>query len=351
MNITLQNITVKYGIKPTLENLSLNISGGRLISVLGASGAGKTTLLRVISGLITPGEGRIFLDDRDITNLPAEKRNIGYVFQSPMLFPHLDLTENIRFGLDIQKWPEEKIRSRLAYLFRILQLNGLEKRMPAKISGGQQQRVAIARALASEPPVLLMDEPFSSLDPQLRMEMGNLIRKLQKELGITIVFVTHDRTESMELSHEIALMAEGRIVQVATPRDLYYRPVSREVALYMGDSNFISGNVQSGRFRCWAGDFPAPDVPDGEADWLIRPHQVSIRSAEEICKHSNGPEYSFAVLDCRISGKEVRYQVTGMDKVLQVDTLSSQYHPTGSSVFISLPSSDLHIIRRSYETA
>ncbi|MDW7657924.1 MAG: ABC transporter ATP-binding protein [Bacillota bacterium] len=350
MNITLQDITVQYGAKPILERLSLNISEGRLISILGASGAGKTTLLRVIAGLIAPSEGKILFGDQDMTSLPAEKRNIGYVFQSPMLFPHLNLTENIRFGLDIQKWPEEKIRSRLAYLFHILQLDGLEKRMPAKISGGQQQRAAIARALASEPPVLLMDEPFSSLDPQLRLEMGNLIRKIQKELGITIVFVTHDRAESMELSHEIALMAEGRIVQVAPPGDLFYKPVSREVALYMGECNFIAGQVRSGRFYCWAGDFPAPGISDGAAEWLVRPHQAIIRSAEEICDPTSSPGRKFSVQDCRISGKEVRYLLSDGDTVLQADTFSNHYYPIESSVFISLPESDLHIIRRSYES-
>src|SRR5664279_931382 len=198
MNISLKDITVQHGANATLDHVTLNIAEGRLISVLGVSGAGKTTLLRVIAGLLTPQSGKVFFGDQDMTGLPAEKRNIGYVFQSPMLFPHLNLTENIRFGLQIRKWPAEKIRSRLAYLFHMLQLEGLEKRMPSQISGGQQQRAAIARALASEPPVLLMDEPFSSLDPQLRLEMCGLIRMIQNELGLTIVFVTHDRAESME---------------------------------------------------------------------------------------------------------------------------------------------------------
>ncbi len=344
MKIALSNITVDYGAKAILENLSLEIPEGKLLSVLGTSGAGKTTLLRLISGLNLPLHGKVFFDDKDVTHLPAEKRNVGYVFQRPMLFPHMNLAENIRFGMEIQKWPADMIRKRLAYLFQILQLEGLEDRMPSEISGGQQQRAAIARALATEPPVLLMDEPFSSLDPQLRLEMGSLIRSIQKQLGITIIFVTHDRAESMALSHQIALLLDGRIAQVASPADLFYRPASRQIARYMGECNFIHGQIRNEQFCCRLGCFPASGQADGDAQWLIRPHQIVLH-ARDTSSESKDEQLVFLVEDCRISGKEAWYRLAGYDTLLQVETFSDDYYMAGSEVRVSLPCDRMYLMR------
>lgn len=337
MEITLRDILVHYGEKPVLKNVTLRIPEGKLVSILGPSGSGKTTLLRVIAGLIRPQHGQVLFGDVDVTNLPAEKRRVGFVFQQPQLFPHMTLRENIRFGLDVGKWQKKRSDNRIAVLFHALQLEGLENRMPSEVSGGQQQRTAIARALAPEPPILLMDEPFSSLDPQLRYEMGELIRNLQKEMGVTIAFVTHDRLEGMGLSHEIALMIDGQIVQADPPQRLFHHPASMEAALYMGPCNFIPGDVTSEVFSCAFGRFPAPGQMDGMGHWLVRPHHVRISVAEDKGRTSVDAPDLFEVVDCQLFGKEANCRLLRERITLNAEMLSEFAEQPGTHVRVTLP--------------
>lgn len=337
MDVILKDITVKYKQNSPLEGLSLKIPEGRILSVLGTSGIGKTTLLKVISGLIVPHSGRVFFGNKDVTPLPAEKRNIGFVFQDPLLFPHMSVFENIRFGLEIKKLSEKEIRERVDKLMDRLQILELKERMPSMISGGQQQRVALARALAVDPPVLLMDEPFSNLDHRLRQEMGAIIKSIQKEMGVTVVFVTHDRNESQELSDEIAILSGGKIVQAAEPKELFYKPVNREVALYMGEANFINGIVRANRFICALGMFEVQDYEDGDYEWLIRPHQILISKKTE----GNG----YTITDLKVSGKEIKYEISNGKLVLKAETIHDQSLEIGDQISITTERIKMHLIR------
>ena len=248
----------------------------------------------------------------------------------------MSVFENIRFGLEIKKMPEKEIRKHVDELMERLQISELKERMPSMISGGQQQRVALARALAVDPPVLLMDEPFSSLDHHLRQEMGAIVKSIQKEMGITVVFVTHDRNESQELSDEIAILSNGKIVQAAEPKELFYRPVNKEVALYMGETNFIKGIVESKRFKCALGIFEVQGYEDGEYEWLVRPHQILMR------KKTGDDEYT--ITDLRVSGKEIKYEISKGEFVLKAETIHDQRLAIGDKISIHTESIRLHLI-------
>ncbi len=334
MKIKIDNVSKTYGKQKVLHNVSFEVEEGTLLSILGESGAGKTTILQIISGLIAPDSGRVYIDNVDVTTLPAEKREIGYVFQMPLLFPHMTVEENICFGLEVKKWQKRRMAKRTKELLRILQIEGLEARMPSEISGGQQQRVAIARALAPEPRVLLMDEPFSSLDPGLRNEMGELIKKIQTAFGVSIIFVTHDRNESMALSHSIALLMEGRIAQVDTPQNIYYRPNSKRTALYMGECNFISGNIKDNIFRSSAGSFKAGTYSDGNVELLLRPHQIMLDL------NSDG----YVIEECKVAGKSVIYSVSNGKTRLLVENFSNEVLKSGHKIGLVFPTGNMHFI-------
>ncbi|MBB6215521.1 ABC-type sugar transport system ATPase subunit [Anaerosolibacter carboniphilus] len=334
MKIDLQNITKKYGEDKILEDVNIQVKEGRLLSILGASGAGKTTILKIISGLVRQDEGRVMIDGMDISDCPVEKRNIGYVFQSPLLFPHMTVEENIRFGLEIKKWHGGRAKERIGQLLKLLQIEGLEKRMPSMISGGQQQRVAIARALAPEPEILLMDEPFSSLDPTLRYEMGELIKEIQEKCNLTVVFVTHDRNESLALSHEIAILIDGKIAQMNSPQNIYNKPCSKAVAQFMGSCNFISGKVEGGTFYSNLGEFKAINEQDGEKTLFIRPEQIRI----------DGEGKEFIIKSCKSMGKEVIYTVGTENVELLVETIGHKIFEIGQHVGLLFPQGNLHFM-------
>lgn len=340
MGLELMNITKSFDSHKVLDNITLKVEDGELLSILGVSGVGKTTILKIISGLIQPDSGKVFLQDVDITNQPSEKRGMGYVFQSPLLFPHLTTEENIRFGLEIKKWTKDDMNKRTKDLFRFLQLEGLEKKMPTELSGGQAQRTSIARALATEPKILLMDEPFSSLDPELRREMGQLIKLIQARLGITIIFVTHDRDESLALSDSIALLDGGKIAQVDNPQSIYYRPKSKDIALFMGPCNFISGRIQDGLFRSTqdtVGSLPAEADFDSSDDVLLclRPHQIGIDLKGD----------NFYIKNYKAIGKEVMYEVTDGETDLLVEGFSNEILGRDQKIGLILPKKDLHFIQ------
>jgi ABC-type Fe3+/spermidine/putrescine transport system ATPase subunit len=255
--VRLEGLTKSYdGRHRAVDAIALDVKPGEFFSLLGPSGCGKTTTLRMIAGFETADEGRIVVGDTDVTDLAVHKRNMGMVFQSYALFPHRTVAENVAFGLRMRKVPRAEIEERVRAALAMVALTGFEDRRPGQLSGGQQQRVALARAIVIRPPVLLCDEPLGALDRKLRHQMQVELKQLQKELGVTLVFVTHDQEEALAMSDRIAVMNEGRIEQVGTPGDIYDRPLTRFVADFIGDINLI-------------------DQPDGRA-LALRPERIRL---------------------------------------------------------------------------
>ncbi|RSN77695.1 MAG: ABC transporter ATP-binding protein, partial [Thermoproteota archaeon] len=241
--VELRNVSKSFGKVRAVDNASLRVEHGEFFSVLGPSGCGKTTLLRLISGLEFPDSGRIYFDGRDVTDLPSFKRETGMVFQNYALWPHMTVFENIAYGLKIRKYDKNRIKEKVKEVLKLVKLEGMEERYPTQLSGGQQQRVALARALVIEPKILLLDEPLSNLDAKLRVEMREEIKRIQKHLGLTAIYVTHDQEEAMVISDRIAVMNSGRIIQVGSPVELYRRPSDLFVATFLGRCNMIRGRV------------------------------------------------------------------------------------------------------------
>ena len=241
--LELQNLTKRFGRMAAVDNVSFSLERGKLVTFVGPSGCGKTTLLRMISGLTEPTEGKILLDGEDITFLRANDRDTAMVFQNYALFPHMTVAQNIGFGLQIRKRPKEEIRREVERLIEIVQLEGLGDRRPQQLSGGQQQRVALARALSLNPKILLLDEPLSNLDANLRVLMREEIRSLQKRLALSIIFVTHDQEEAMSISDVLVVMESGVVKQMGSPLEIYQRPVDEFVANFIGYINFFEGTV------------------------------------------------------------------------------------------------------------
>ena len=228
-----------------LDNISLKISKGEFITLLGSSGCGKTTTLRIIAGLEQPDAGSVWLDGREVTGLEPNQRNVNTVFQNYALFPHMNVAENIGYGLKLKKVPKSEIRKKVSQMLELVQLEGYEKRKPSELSGGQKQRVAIARALVNNPEVLLLDEPLGALDLQLRRAMQIELKHLQKKLGITFIYITHDQEEAINMSDRIAVMKDGRIEQIGTPDEIYNHPKTSYVATFVGNANILHGVTES----------------------------------------------------------------------------------------------------------
>ena len=228
-----------------LDNISLEISKGEFITLLGSSGCGKTTTLRIIAGLEQPDAGSVWLDGREVTGLEPNQRDVNTVFQNYALFPHMNVAENIGYGLKLKKVPKSEIRKKVFQMLELVQLEGYEKRKPSELSGGQKQRVAIARALVNNPKVLLLDEPLGALDLQLRRAMQIELKHLQKKLGITFIYITHDQEEAINMSDRIAVMRDGRIEQIGTPDEIYNHPKTSYVATFVGNANILHGVAES----------------------------------------------------------------------------------------------------------
>lgn len=228
-----------------LDNISLEISKGEFITLLGSSGCGKTTTLRIIAGLEQPDVGSVWLDGREVTGLEPNQRDVNTVFQNYALFPHMNVAENIGYGLKLKKVPKSEIRKKVSQMLELVQLEGYEKRKPSELSGGQKQRVAIARALVNNPKVLLLDEPLGALDLQLRRAMQIELKHLQKKLGITFIYITHDQEEAINMSDRIAVMKDGRIEQIGTPDEIYNHPKTSYVATFVGNANILHGAAES----------------------------------------------------------------------------------------------------------
>ena len=242
-SVRLKELTKLFGDTRAVDRVSLSIEPGSMVALLGPSGCGKTTILRMIAGLVEPNAGEILLDDRSITHVPVHRRNIGMLFQNYALFPHLNVAENIAFGLETRGVKRVAAAERVVGALQLVQLPDYGDRMPGQLSGGQQQRVALARALVVEPALLLLDEPLGALDKALRESMQVELRSLQQRLGVTTIMVTHDQDEALTMADRIVIMRDGRIEQVGAPAEVYQRPVSRFVAGFLGASNFLRGRV------------------------------------------------------------------------------------------------------------
>jgi ABC-type Fe3+/spermidine/putrescine transport system ATPase subunit len=298
-HIRLENIGKSFGPARVLDGCAVEVARGTVLSLLGPSGCGKTTLLRIIAGFVEPDSGRVTVDGRDITDLPANRRQVGFVFQNYALFPHLDVRRNVAYGLRVRRRPTAEVADRVRRAIELVSLAGFEDRYPAQLSGGQQQRVAIARALVLEPEVLLLDEPFNALDAALRLSMQIELRKLIERIGVTSIFVTHDQVEAMTLADTIAVMRAGRIEQCGRPLEIYDRPVSAYVASFIGRANVLPARAVAGAL---AGH---PTIrtraADGEVDLVVRPENLVFadggRAASWIGRvtfaHAHGPHVEY----------------------------------------------------------
>jgi len=285
--LELQHLVKRYGTTYAVQDLSLDVGDGELICFLGPSGCGKTTTLRMIGGFITPDGGDIRIDGASVLKQPPERRPTGMVFQRYTLWPHMDIWHNVAFGLQLRRTPRNEVDRRVREALDLVGLPGIEKRNPAQLSGGQQQRVALARALVLEPRILLLDEPLSNLDAQLRVRMREEVTAIQRRVGITTVFVTHDQEEALSIADRIAVMHDGVLEQVATPSELYARPATRFVATFIGTMNLLDARVD-GRDRAVAGPFTLPlPAAHGLSDGAritagVRPEEFAIGGADDM---------------------------------------------------------------------
>ncbi|MER7921088.1 MULTISPECIES: ABC transporter ATP-binding protein [unclassified Streptomyces] len=269
----------EFGATVALDGLDLTVRPGEFLALLGPSGCGKTTALRMLAGFEHPDSGAVLVDGRDITRVPAHRRDAGMVFQSYSLFPHLPAVDNVAFGLRMRGVRAAERRSRAAELLELVGLGDKGERFPHQLSGGQQQRVALARALALRPRVLLLDEPLSALDAKVRLSLREEIRRLQQELGITTLFVTHDQEEALSIADRVAVMRSGRLEQCAEPAELYGRPATAFVAEFVGTMSRIPGELKDGTVEVLGQRLPADgEAPDGAVDVLVRPENLRVRA-------------------------------------------------------------------------
>ncbi|MGZ4506131.1 MAG: ABC transporter ATP-binding protein [Blastococcus sp.] len=275
--VRLEGLTRRYGTVVALDGLDLDIAGGEFLALLGPSGCGKTTALRAIAGFDRPDEGRVLLDGRDITDVPASKRDMGMVFQAYSLFPNLTVADNVAFGLRVRRRGKAERSSRATELLELVGLADRGDRYPHQLSGGQQQRVALARALAVAPQVLLLDEPLSALDAQVRVQLREEIRRIQLELGITTVFVTHDQSEALSVADRVGVLRDGRLEQIASPDELYERPATAFVAEFVGTMNRVPATLRGGDVELLGTRRPAAGAaPSGPVVALVRPEALLV---------------------------------------------------------------------------
>lgn len=283
-SVEISAISVRFGKVVPICNLTLNVEAGELVSILGPSGCGKTTTLRAVAGFNHPFEGDIRIGGKSVINVPANARNVGMMYQSYALFPHKTVAENVAFGLKMRRLPRTEIGDRVRDILSKFKLQHFEERLPSQLSGGQQQRVALARALVFNPRVLLLDEPLGALDKKLRSEMQFELKRIQREFQITTMFVSHDQEEALSLSDRVAVMANGKILQIGSPTEVYEKPADRFVAEFVGSANFLSGWIVNGgscpRIELdtprKAVELPGFTLPCGRAEMMIRPERLRL---------------------------------------------------------------------------
>lgn len=356
-SVRIEKMTKSFGDFTALHDINLDIKEGEFFALLGPSGCGKTTTMRCIAGFENPTSGRIYIGDREVEKIPANKRNCGMVFQSYALFPHMNVFENVAYSLNIKqlntsnpikqmgiygrllssrlgKYPAD-IKNKVMEILKYVELDQHADRLTSELSGGQQQRVALARALVMEPAVLLMDEPLSNLDQKLRHSMRNTIRTIQQDLGITTIFVTHDQEEAMSMADRVAVMDKGHIVQIGTPTDLYSNPKTPFIADFVGTSNLLEGTVQgeeNGLTVVKGEGFllrSSNQTKKKEVDVIIRPEHVKVEAADSVIDHNQTNVIEGKVVMSTYLGSIVRYDVQVGSYQLIVDTTYS----SGASIF------------------
>ena len=275
--LTIRKVAKSFGKNPVLRDVSLQIAEGEFLTILGESGSGKTTLLRIIAGFESATSGEILMEGERLDLLPPYRRRVNTVFQHYALFPHLTVEENVNYGLRVAKLPKDEITTRVSEALAMVKMTAFAKSKPAKISGGQQQRIALARALVNRPRLLLLDEPLSALDANLRRQMQVELKSLQREVGISFVFVTHDQEEAMVMSDRIALLRMGELEQVASPREIYSHPATAYTAQFIGHTNLLRGEIKSGVARCNSLSWKV-GLPEGPALFSLRPENIRIVS-------------------------------------------------------------------------
>ena len=339
--IELVGITKSFGTEQVLKDLDLYILDNEFITLLGPSGCGKTTTLRIIGGFVTPDTGKLIFEGKDITSLPANKRQVNTVFQKYALFPHMNVFENIAFGLRIKNTPESEIKSRVEEMLSMVNLSGYEKRAVTSLSGGQQQRIAIARALVNKPRVLLLDEPLGALDFKMRQDMQYELKNIHKQAGITFIYVTHDQEEALTLSDTIAVMNQGIIQQIGTPEDIYNEPKNAFVADFIGDSNIIDGiMVRDLLVNILGVNFPCVDTGFGNdkpVDVVIRPEDVILTSPDK--SDMKGVVTSLIF-------KGVHYEMEVMAHGYEWLVHSTKMEPVGTQVGIYVEPENIQIMHK-----
>src|SRR5213594_1605079 len=345
MRIAVENLTKRFGALAAVSRVSLSIEEGEMFTLLGPSGCGKTTLLRLLAGFYNADEGEIRFGDRVVNDVPPHERGIGMVFQNYALWPHMTVSENVSYGLKLRKVSPSDMAARVQGVLAKVGLTGLGDRYPGQLSGGQQQRVALARALVLNPQMLLLEEPLSNLDAKIRVQVRAEIRKLQKELGITAVYVTHDQEEALSLSDRVAVMRDGRVLQLAPPKTLYERPATRFVADFVGTNNFLPGvcrgptaggvAVETGIGVVGASS-TARVGPGDTCVLAVRPENIALGAG-----HEN--TFDGRVVLAAYLGNTLRYDVeVGEGVVLKVDVGDPWHHevlPSGSRVRVTFPAS------------
>lgn len=341
--INLEHISKSFGDKKVLEDLSLYIRKGEFVTLLGPSGCGKTTILRLIAGFLQPDEGRIMMDGRDIAGIPPYQRPLNTVFQRYALFPHLDVYDNIAFGLKLKKTPEDEIQKRVRKVLKLVAMSDYEDRDVETLSGGQQQRIAIARAIINQPKVLLLDEPLAALDLKMRKDMQIELKEMHRKLGITFIYVTHDQEEALTLSDTIVVMNEGKIQQIGTPADIYNEPVNAFVADFIGESNILKGRMlRDRRVAFIKHEFDCVDEGFGEdvkVDVVVRPEDIYFTTDPEKC------QFRARVNSCTFKG--VHYEMwvdtdTGYELMIQ----DYDPYPVGSEVMLYIDPDDIQVMKK-----
>jgi len=350
MIIRIAGVVKRFGSITAVDHADLTVDDGELFTLLGPSGCGKTTLLRLLAGFYQPDSGEIRFGDRVVSGLPPYERRIGMVFQNYALWPHMTVAENVSYGLKLKKLSRAEVAARLAEGLRKVNLAGFEARYPGQLSGGQQQRVALARALVLNPDILLLDEPLSNLDAKIRIQVRAEIRKLQQELKITTIYVTHDQEEALSLSDRVAVMKDGRVLQVGVPKELYERPRTRFVADFVGTNNLVPGEVAERRgeelvVRTALGALRA--IPNGAVSGrcvlAIRPENVAVAPAAGAGGPGNGNVVRGRVSFVSYLGNTLRYDVEADGgQILKADIRDPWHHdplPIGRPVALSFPAS------------
>ena len=341
--ILLEHVSKRYGGKTVLDDINLYIRKGEFVTLLGPSGCGKTTTLRLIAGFLQPDEGRILLDGKDIAGIPPYERPLNTVFQRYALFPHLDVYDNIAFGLKLKKIPEDEIDRKVRRVLKMVAMTDYESRAVDSLSGGQQQRVAIARAIVNEPKVLLLDEPLAALDRKMREDMQLELKEMHQKLGITFIYVTHDQEEALTLSDTIVVMSEGRIQQIGTPRDIYNEPVNSFVANFIGQSNILNGTMLKDKRVSFIGhDFDCVYKGFGEnvpVDVVIRPEDIYIK------KNTEGEQFTGTVTSCIFKGMVYEMLVQTAEG-FELEVQDYNGFEVGTTVGMHIHAGDIQVMKK-----